>query len=199
MDLLCTEKGKTLASVNQNGHSSLRHSRRMASHVTRQTGTLYTVLRPRTTLRLLLGCILTLSLAGCGLFGSDDDPLDGTLTYEVEGPSEGQISVARTYFYTGESCKVTRSSTERLPFEDTLTPEQDSERNQSTCTDVDLNSFDGVRVSVTFPPTPGASDGLTVRLLSDGDVIDDATAPREGRTWVVEAGNVPRRSDQNPF
>lgn len=153
----------------------------------------------QTALRLALGCVLTLVLVGCGLFGSDDNPLDGNLTYEVEGPSEGQVFVSQTYFYTNEGCEASRSSTENLPLEGTLDPEQTSEDGESTCTDVELSNFDGVRVSVTFPPSPGESSSITVKLYSDGDLIDDATTPTEGRTWIVEAGNVPPQDDQTPF
>lgn len=150
-------------------------------------------------LRFVPVFVLALSLLGCGLFGDEDNPLDGTLTYEADGPADAQVTVTRTYFYTDESCKATRSDTDRLPLEGTLDPEKTADSGSTTCENVELSSFDGVRVAVTLPPTPGESPGLTLKLLSDGNVIDDATAPTEGRTWIVEAGRIPIQNQQPPI
>lgn len=137
---------------------------------------------------------------GCDLFGGgDDNPLDGTLTYEIEGPSDAQVALARTFFYVDEGCQISRSTTESVPSEGTLAPQAPSGESGTTCSDVDLNNFDGVQVSVTFPPRPGQSTSLTVRLLSDGNVEDEARTPTQGRTWIVELGTIPEQDDQTPF
>lgn len=148
------------------------------------------MIRLRPALRLLPVLLLVLALSGCDSGGSGGTSLSD-LSLEVEGPSGTGVSVTRTFFYSegGSSCVAIRSglgpSIPDVPFNQPVDPPSDI-----TC-DSDPGDFDGVRVSLS--PIGGGSPDLTVRLLSGGEQIDEATEPTSTNNisqWVVEAGEV---------
>jgi len=136
---------------------------------------------------LALLLIFPLLLLGCDSGGSNGgNPLDGDLSYEVDGSA--QVSITESFFYsTGDGpCQSTQSNvSSSLPIEVDLEPED------VNCDGVSLSEFDGVRVTVS--QLTGPMD-VTLRLLSDGDVVTEATEPESfggAEAWVVEAGEIP--------
>lgn len=131
---------------------------------------------------LLLGCD-----SGSNNGGS---PLDGSLTLEVDG-SDALVSVSESYFYTtGDGiCQTSRSDVSvEVPIDQPLGPDE------TNCDGVNPDDFNGVRVSVSLL---SGSTGLTLRLLSDGEVVEEATERENfggGEAWVVEAGEIPNLS-----
>lgn len=139
---------------------------------------------------LIVG-FLAIGLAACDSGGGNGgDPLDGDLTFRVEGGETGTaIAVSKSFFYdTGDGvCQSSSATTGNVvPAEGELSPD-----DAGTCDVDDPSNFDGVRVTVS--PQIGSAD-LTLQLLSDGDVVDEATEPESfggGEAWVVEAGEIP--------
>ncbi len=125
---------------------------------------------------------------GCDSGGSNGggDPLDGDLSYEVEGSA--QVSITESFFYsTGDGpCQSTQSNiSSSLPIEVDLEPEDVG------CDGVEPSEFDGVQVTVS--QLTGPMD-VTLRLVSDGEVVEEATEPESfggGEAWIVEAGEIP--------
>jgi len=133
--------------------------------------------------------ILPLLLLGCdrgGSNGGSGNPLDGDLSYDVDGSA--QVSITESFFYsTGDGlCQSTQSNvSSSLPIEVDLEPED------VDCDGVDPSNFNGVRVTVS--QLTGSMD-ITLRLLSDGDLVTEATEPESfggGDAWIVEAGETP--------
>jgi hypothetical protein len=131
--------------------------------------------------------IFPLLLLGCDSSGSNGgNPLDGDLSYEVDGSA--QVSITESFFYsTGDGpCQSTQSNvSSSLPIEVDLEPED------VNCDGVSPSEFDGVRVTVS--QLTGPMD-VTLRLLSDGDVVTEATEPESfggAEAWVVEVGEIP--------
>ncbi len=131
--------------------------------------------------------IFPLLLLGCDSGGSNGgNPLDGDLSYEVDGSA--QVSITESFFYsTGDGpCQSTQSNvSSSLPIEVDLEPED------VNCDGVSPSEFDGVRVTVS--QLTGSMD-ITLRLLSDGDVVTEATEPESfggAEAWIVEAGEIP--------
>jgi hypothetical protein len=138
-------------------------------------------------LPLPLLLILPLLLLGCDSSGSNgDNPLDGDLSYEVNGSA--QVSITESFFYsTGDGpCQSTQSNvSSSLPIKVDLEPDD------VDCDGVAPSEFDGVRVTVG--QLTGSMD-ITLRLLSDGDVVTEATEPESfggAEAWVVEVGAIP--------
>jgi hypothetical protein len=140
-------------------------------------------------LPLTLLFIFPLLLLGCdsgGSNGGSGNPLDGDLSYEVDGSA--QVSITESFFYsTGDGpCQSTQSNvSSSLPIEVNLEPED------VNCDGVSPSEFDGVRVTVS--QLTGSTD-ITLRLLSDGDLVTEATEPESfggGEAWIVKAGDIP--------
>lgn len=98
------------------------------------------------------------------------------------------MSVSESYFYSTSDgvCQTTRSD-----FGTELPLEQDLGPDETSCDGVSPDDFDGVRVSVSL--VSGSTD-LTLRLLSDGEVVEEATEREDfggGEAWIVEAGEIP--------
>lgn len=150
------------------------------------------MIRLRPALRLLPALLLVFALSGCDSGGGGGGGTSlSDLSLEAEGPSGTGVSVTRTFFYSegGSPCVAIRSglgpSIPDVPFSQPVDPPSDI-----TC-DSEPGDFDGVRVSLS--PIGGGSPDLTVRLLSDGNQIDEATEPTSTNNvsrWVVEAGEV---------
>lgn len=145
----------------------------------------------RPALRLLPALLLVLALSGCDSGGGGGGTSLSDLSLEVEGPSGTGVSVTTTFFYSESDgfCLSSRSglgpNIPDAPFAQSVDPP-----NDVNC-DSDPGDFDGVRVSVS--PVGDGSPDLTVRLLSGGDQIDEATDPTTANNisqWVVEAGEV---------
>jgi hypothetical protein len=123
-------------------------------------------------LRLLPALLLAVTLAGCdsgGSNGGGGGALSGTLTYEVDGPSGEPIGVSEEFFWTQDGnpdCFANRSTNKSTPVEG----EELSVSSVSNC-DRDPDDFDGVRITVT----PSNDVDLTVRILSDGDVVEETS------------------------
>lgn len=141
----------------------------------------------KNTFQLLPLVLLATLLIGCDSGGNSDDPLAGNVSYQLEGGS-AQVSVSESYFYsTGDGfCQATRAHTSSsLPIE------VDAEPEEVNCEGVEPGNYDGVRVTVSH--LTGSMD-LTLTLLSDGEVIDEASEPTSfggGEAWIVEAGEIP--------
>lgn len=113
------------------------------------------------------------------------------LSLEVEGSSGTNVSVSTTFFYSESDgfCLSSRAglgtSAPEVPFSQPVDPPE-----EVSC-DSAPGDFDGVRVTVS--PVGGGSPDLTVRLLSDGSSVDEASEPTTTNNisqWVVEAGEV---------
>lgn len=129
----------------------------------------------RIAFRLLPGLLLAVTLLGCdsGGGGGNGDPLSGNLTYEVDGPNGATVGVSEEYFWVqngNPDCFASRSTNKSVPVDEELGVD-----NVSNC-DRATDDFDGLRVSVS----PSDSDvDLTVRILSDGDVIKETSETTE--------------------
>lgn len=149
---------------------------------------------------LLVAFVLMISMSACDLFGSDDDDeesgasLDGDLTFRAESSSTLSINYNVSYFYDGGTCQSGGASGigESLPVE--------AELNGPSSTDCADNpgDFDGVQVTAIMNNANPDFLSMTLQLRSDGDVIDEATDSENfggAETWIVEAGEVPDRSN----
>lgn len=129
----------------------------------------------RIACRLLLGLLLAATLVGCdsgGGNGGNGGPLSGNLTYEVDGPDGATIGVSEQYFWVqngNPDCFASRSTNKSVPVDEELGVD-----NVSNC-DRATDDFDGLRVSVT----PNSDVDLTVRILSDGDVLEETSETTE--------------------
>jgi hypothetical protein len=124
------------------------------------------------TLHFALVLLLPIALLGCDSGGNGGNPLDGSLSYEVDG-GDALVSVTESYFYSTSDgvCQTTRSDfTVEAPVEESLGPDE------TNCDGVSPGDFNGVRVNVSLQS--GETD-LTLRLLSDGDTVDEATEPSD--------------------
>lgn len=124
---------------------------------------------------------------GCDSGGDGGSPLNGQLSIEIDG-GDAAVSVSESYFYSTSDgvCQTTRSD-----FGMDLPIEQDLGPDETSCDGVSPGDFNGVRVSVSL--VSGSTD-LTLRLLSDGDVVEETTEREDfggGEAWVVEAGEIP--------
>lgn len=126
---------------------------------------------------------LMTAITGCGLFG-DDDHLDGNLTVEVEAPAGTSIQFT-TETWDGESYDGS-SETVSIP---------DSEMLEE---DIENGNYEGVRAQVSYG-FRGEPDYLVLRLLSDGEVIDETSTPEEDGDfegmYIVEEGDFPDWED----
>jgi len=147
---------------------------------------------------LLVAFVLMISMSACDLFGSDDDDsgasLDGDLTFRAESNSTLSINYNVFYFYDGGTCQSSGASGigEALPVE--------AELNGPSGTDCADNpgDFDGVQVTAIMNNANPDFLSMTLQLRSDGEVIDEAADPENfggAQTWIVEAGEVPDRSN----
>ena len=88
--------------------------------------------------------LLAVGCDSSGSNGGSGNPLDGDLSYEVEGSA--QVSITEGFFYsTGDGpCQSTQSNiSSSLPIEVDLEPEEVG------CEGVNPDDFDGVRVTVS--------------------------------------------------
>ena len=124
---------------------------------------------------------------GCDSGSDGGSPLDGQLSIEVDG-GDAVVSVSESYFYSTSDGLCQTSSSDigtDVPIERDLGPDGTS------CDGVSPDDFNGVRVSVSL--LSGSTD-LTLRLLSDGEVVEEVTDPESfggGEAWIVEAGEIP--------
>lgn len=137
----------------------------------------------RYSIHTFLIVFLMTSVTGCGLFG-DDDHLDGNLTVEVEAPAGTSIQFT-TETWDGESYEG-NSETVSIPDSEVLEE------------DIEDGNYEGVRAQVSygFGDDP---DYLVLRLLSDGEEIDETSSPEEDGDfegmYIVEEGDFPDWED----
>ncbi len=124
--------------------------------------------------------ILTLLLSGCGIFGSDDASLDGDLSYEVEG-SEGDTVFLSKNSYIGTSGEFETLANVQIP------------ESGIASGDLEDGNYDGYQLHAS--PVGGENPTITLRLLSDGDVLGEEDTPTEDGIYIVEVGDIPDFSE----
>ena len=137
----------------------------------------------RAGLRLFPALLLAFTLIGCdsggnggggdGGGGNDAEALNGTLTYEVTGAEEEFVGVSEAFYYVSDGspqCLGSRSNSVTLPVEGE--PLEIETTPPGCSSNVDADDFDGVEVTV---PEPSSDASLTVRILSDGDIVAETS------------------------
>lgn len=124
--------------------------------------------------------VLTLLVSGCGIFGSDEASLDGDLSYEVEG-SEGDTVFLSKNSYIGTSAAFETLTTVQIPASGVVSG------------DLEDGNYDGYQLQAS--PYGDNNLSITLRLLSDGDVLGEEDTPNEHGIYVVEVGDIPDFSD----
>lgn len=98
------------------------------------------------------------------------------------------VSVTKSYFYSTSDgvCQTSRSDfAVEVPVEQSLGPDT------TDCDGVSPGDYNGVRVSASLV---SGSTGLTLRLLSDGETVEEASDRTDfggGEAWIVEVGDIP--------
>ncbi len=132
-------------------------------------------LSPFSFLHVIIALLFaSLVLAGCS---SDDDgnPLAGDLAFQIEG-EPGVTAFMAISYSTGLEFHGETIDFREIP-EDGFYMEE-----------LDGGDFDAYQVSAN----PGDADvDFTLRLLSDGDVLDEASQPDEGSIYTVQYGEFP--------
>jgi hypothetical protein len=114
--------------------------------------------------------------AGCGIFGSDDDdPLSGDISYEMEGEPGTTAFMAHSY-------------AEGLEFHGSTLGSREIPSTGVFSEDLESGSFDAYQVSAT-PSDPDTE--ITLRLLSNGNVLDETSELTEEGFLIVEYGEFP--------
>lgn len=121
--------------------------------------------------------IFSISLMGCGSgSGSGAGSLDGDLSYVVEG-DEGEEMVISKTTYDGEEVQFSTVENVTVPAEGDLA-------------DGDYEGF-----VLQASPFGGGSPDVTLKLLSDGEVLGKTSSPDEHGVFTVEVGNLPDLSE----
>lgn len=133
------------------------------------------------TIPVLSTLVLTLLLAGCGIFGSDDDvSLDGDLSYEVHG-SEGQSVFLSSNSYSGTTASYETVGSVTIP------------ESGVASGDLEDGDYDGYQLAASG--ISGEEPSITLRLLSDGEVLGETSSPTEDGIYMVEVGDIPDFGD----
>lgn len=122
--------------------------------------------------------LLTVGLlfAGCGIFDSDDsNPLESDLSFEMEGEP-------------GTTAFLAVSHSQGMEFSGQTIGSREIPESGVFSEALEGGDFDAYQVSAT-PSNPDAE--FTLRLISDGDVLDVADEPEEEGFYVVQYGEFP--------
>ena len=123
---------------------------------------------------LLISC--SLIVAGCGIFGSDDgNPLAGDLSYSIEGTP-------------GTSVFLATSHSEGMNFEGQTIGSREIPSSGVFSEELDGGDFDAYQISGSIGDP---DDTITLRLLSNGDVLDETSERDENELFVVKYGEFP--------
>lgn len=132
---------------------------------------------------VLVAGALAISLTACDSGGGNGNPLDGDLSVRIEGPSGLGIGYSQSLFDDGgvdiDATNVT------IPDDGAWTR------------DLSTEDLDGDLVGVRIEATTASEEGVTLQLLSDGEVFQEDTEPEDrsgSELYVVEAGDT-----QTPF
>ncbi len=144
------------------------------------------MIRLRPLILLFVGSALTLSLIGCGLFGSNSDEgptLDGDLSWRVEADEsvELTVTISRSY-YDGSS--VNSSTLRSYGLE-----------NGSASGDLEDGEYDAYRLQASPFGGGHTPSSVTLQLLNDGEVVKETSETQDG-IWMVEVGDFPDTSEQ---
>ncbi|TYP93355.1 hypothetical protein LX73_1056 [Fodinibius salinus] len=122
--------------------------------------------------------ILSVSLTSCGSGSDDGASLAGDLTYEVQTDADISIQISRSY-YDGSSLEF--STVESVQ----------TSSSGSASGDLQDGDYKGYRLQAS--PIGGTEpSSLTLRLLSDGEVIAETSSPQSGQNiWIAETGEFP--------
>ncbi|MDZ7716178.1 MAG: hypothetical protein U5J95_08205 [Balneolaceae bacterium] len=116
--------------------------------------------------------------ASCGSSsGGGEASLDGDLTYEVVGTP-------------GESVQLSQSNYDGNTFNfETLEAIQIPQSGNASG-DLPDGDYEGYQLQAS--PFGGDIQNLTLRLLSDGEVLGETSEPDPNSgVWIVEVGNIP--------
>ena len=128
-----------------------------------------------------LTSILILSLffliSGCGIFGSDDDgnPLAGEVSFTIEGEPGTTAFMAHSYSEGLEFFGETLGTIE-IPSSGVYSQ------------DLESGDFDAYQVSATVAD-PDVT--ITLRLKSNGDVLDETSEREEEGFFIAQYGEFP--------
>lgn len=136
---------------------------------------------PHTKYRSILSVvIISLTLSGCGIFGSDDVSLNGDLSYEVEGTEGSSVFLSKNS-YIGTNAQFETLGGIQIPSTGIASG------------DLEDGDYDGYQLSASG--FSGESSSITLRLLSDGEILGETNTPDENGIYMVEVGEIPDYGD----
>ena len=123
--------------------------------------------------------IIVFALAGCGDDSSNADKLDGDLSFEVTGESGIDLVISVT--------EATDNSASFSTVDNVTTPAEG---------DLDDGDFKGYVLQAS-PVGLGDEPDITLKLLSDGDVVEETSSATDDGVFLIEIGDVPDFSNFN--
>lgn len=120
--------------------------------------------------------ILSVALTSCGSGSDGGASLAGDLSYEVQTDGNMSIQISRSY-YDGSS--VSFSTVESV----------ETSSSGSASGDLQDGDYQGYRLQAS-PIGSADPSSLTLRLLSDGEVLAETSNPQNG-VWIAETGDFP--------
>lgn len=118
-----------------------------------------------------------IATSGCGIFGSDDD--DGTISGDISYEMEGE---------PGTSAFMAHSFAEGMTWEGSTLGSREIPSTGVYSEELESGTFDAYQVSATVAD-PDAQ--ITLRLYSNGDLMDETSERNEDGFFIVEYGEFP--------
>ncbi len=129
------------------------------------------------SLSILILTFVSLSILACG---TDSDPgasLDGDLSYEVQGAEGEEVMISKTT-YDGDEVRFETVTSVTVPAEG----------------DLENGNYEGYQLQAS--PFGEETPDITLRLLSDGEVLGETSSPTENGVFLVEVGEMPEFPEQ---
>lgn len=123
--------------------------------------------------------ILLIALLFTACSDDDTDPLAGDLSFQIEGEP-------------GVSAFMAVSHSQGLNFEGETIGSRTIPEDGFLSEDLENGDFDAYQISASI-----AEDDVdfTLRLISDGDILDEASEPNEDGLYLVKVGEFPDFED----
>ncbi len=124
---------------------------------------------------------LAFLVSGCGIFGGDDDvdPLHGDLAFEIEGEPGTSAFIAISW------------STGPMEFSGETLGSYTIPENGRLVEDLENGQYEAYQVSASV----SHEAPLTLRLISDGDILDETSEIEEEGYYLVKYGEFPDFGD----
>ena len=155
----------------------------ISSKINQENKNLTTMLLSRS--ETITKCLSTLSIfvvalliTGCGIFGSGSSgpPLDGDLSYEVEGAEGETVYISRTAFMNDEANFSTIGSV-----------------TSPGSGDLEDGDYDGYILQAS--PLGGGEPDITLRLMSNDKKLGETSTITDDGIFLIEKGDIPDLSD----